>query len=138
MDKAVLVTGSLSPDMVEAGANVIRLLDQSKFIVDAAFWFYLPDSAQWRLVLASPKVATSGPKHAYGQVQSVLAQMPDPRLSLADVAVVDSDDPLVVLLRRLIRTEMEISGIRLTRSTVNGVLIEDAHIYRLLGAADSP
>jgi hypothetical protein len=132
MAEEVVVRNVLSDDMVKAGANIIQQLDRAKFTIDAAFWLHLPDSNQWRLVLASPEVGVHGPKKGYKRVQSALTKMLEPRLSLQDISMMDSIDPLVLLLKNAIRTGPGISGIRFTRNTINGVLIDDAYIYRLV------
>lgn len=129
----VVVKESLSSEMISAGAELIRRLDGTRFIVTASLWLYIPEISAWRFIIASPEVRTQGPKKAYKQVQSVLSKMPEdqPKIPLKDVTVIDSNDPLVSLLRVAIRTGEGISGIRFTRNVINGVLIEDAYIYRI-------
>jgi hypothetical protein len=47
------------------------------------------------------------------------------------VSIAKKDDPLLKLLRIAIKTGPGISNIRFSRNTINGVIIEDAYIYRL-------
>jgi hypothetical protein len=101
--------------------------------VQAAIWFYLTDSGEWRLLIASPFVEKDGPKKAYSFVQGVLAKSSPPLgISLKDISVVSPKHHLISLLRRAIRTGPEISDIRFTRNVINNTLIEDAYIYRML------
>ena len=132
MVEEILVGNSLTSEMIDSGIELIRLLDNNKFGIDAALWLYLPDISQWRLVLAMPKVNSRGPKSAYKKVQSVLNNMPTPKLSLQNIHILDSTDKFIALLKLGIRTGDGISGIRFTSNTINGILIEDAYIYRLL------
>ncbi len=129
----MVVKESLSTEMISAGSELIRRLDEAGFDVSAAFWFYDQESNVWRFIIASPEVRAHGLKTTYKQVQSVVAAMPEqqPRIPLKDISVVDSNDALVSLMRVAIRTGDGISGIRFSRNIVNGVLIEDAYIYRL-------
>ena len=129
-----LVKEALSSEMISAGEALTRRLDDAGFGVTASFWFYLPDANAWRLFVASPEVSTHGAKEAYKQVQSAIWQMAGDqrKISLKDVTVVESRDRLVSLLRRLIKTGPGISGVRLSGNAIDGVLIEDAYVYRLV------
>ncbi len=129
----VLVKDALSNEMISAGAELVSKLDEADFIVNAAFWFYLSEVNAWRLIIGSPEVRTHGPKKAYKSVQAVLSKMSDPiyKIALKDIGLLDSKDPLVRLLKSAIGTSATgISGIRFTHNVIDGVLIEDAHIYR--------
>jgi len=114
----MVVKESLSDEMIFAGAELMRRLDEARFTVSASPWFYTSDANTWRLIIASPEVKISGPKKAYKQIQAVLARVPEdqPKVALKDITVVDSKDPLISLLRAFIRVE-GISGIRFSNST---------------------
>jgi hypothetical protein len=129
----MVVKESLSSQMISAGEELIRRLDETRFIVSASLWLYIPEINAWRFIIASPEVRTQGPRIAYKQIQSVISKMPEeqPRIPLKDVTVLDSNDPFVSLLRVTMRTGDGISGIRFTHNVINGVLIEDAYIYRI-------
>jgi hypothetical protein len=54
------------------------------------------------------------------------------RLGIGDIALVSDNDALVSLLKISMRTPQDVmAGIRFTANVINGVLIEDAYIYRL-------
>jgi hypothetical protein len=59
--------------------------------------------------------------------------MPEDRakVSLKDISVVDSRDPLISLLKATVRTGTSISGIRLSDNVINGITIDEAYIYRV-------
>jgi hypothetical protein len=129
----ILVKESLSEQMISAGSDLIRRLDEAGLKVSGALWFYETDSNDWRLIVVSPDVRAKGVKTVYEEVQSVVRATPDDRsiISLKDISVVDSDDPLVSLLKIAITTDNGISRIRFSRNMINGTLIEDSYIYRL-------
>ena len=129
----MVVKESLSGEMISAGAELTRCLDDAKFLVSASLWYYMSDTNVWRLIIASPKVEVLGIKKAYKQIQSVIFKMPEdkPKISLKDITVIDPKDPLVSLLRVAIKTGDGISGMRFSQNIINGVLIEDTYIYRL-------
>ena len=133
MATEVVVRQNLSEEMISAGAELTRRLDEAQFIVSASLWLYVPETNAWRLVIGSPEVRTRGPRWAYKKVQSMLSKLPEEqtKISLKDVTVLDSKDPLITLLKVAIKTGNGISGIRLTRNVINGTAIEDAYIYRV-------
>jgi hypothetical protein len=133
MATAMVVKESLSSEMISAGAELVGRLDQARFIVSAALWFYLEETNDWRFIIGSPEVRTHGPKKAYKQVQTVVSKMPEgqAKISLKDITVVDSNDPLIVLLRSAITTGNGIANIRFSHNVINGTLIEDSYIYRI-------
>lgn len=128
-----MVETILRQELIEAGAALIRRLDESRLQPDAAFWFYFPDAQAWKLVLAEVKVGTQGPKEVYRQIQRLLLKEPKEfaELSLDAVALTKPDAPLINLLRTAVRTGPGISGIRFSNNVINGTVIEDAYIYRL-------
>jgi hypothetical protein len=133
MATEVVVKHSLSDEMISAGAELTRRLDASRFIVSASLWLYIPETDGWRFVIGSPEVRTRGPRWAYKQVQSVISKMPEAqaKIPLKDITVIDSNDPLITLLRVAIKTGDGISGIRFSQNVINGTPIEDAYIYRI-------
>lgn len=129
-----LVKESLSSEMIAAGAELTRRLDAAaRFVVSASLWLYTAENNTWRFVIGSPEVRSHGPKQAYRQVQSVISRIPveQVRIALKDITVIDSNDPLLSLLRMALKTGDGVSGIRYTHNVINGTLIEDSYIYRI-------
>jgi hypothetical protein len=128
VDKASLVV-----ELIEDGKRLIEALDAAKFDVKAAMWFYLPDTDEWRLIIASPFVDNSGPMKAYEFIQKEMEKLsPALGIKLRNIAVVSPQDRLISLMRLAIGTGPTISGIRFTQNVINNVLIEDAFIYRMM------
>jgi len=129
-----VVKEALSKEMIDAGANLTQLLDENNFIATASLWFFNLDSSAWRFVIASPQVDTKGTKNAYRKVQEILLTLSngDGSIHLKDITLVSTQDPLISLLKIAIRTSKAISGIRFSKNLINGVLIEDAYLYRLI------
>lgn len=131
MAEETLVKEALTDEMIEAGKAIVENLDRRQFLIDAALWFYLTDQNQWRLLLATPEVHAEGPRKAYKRLLHSLRNAAVHGVSLDDVAVLDTQDPLIQLLRVALRTDRSITGQRFSRNTVNGQFIEDAYIYRM-------
>lgn len=89
----IVINQTLSDEMISAGADLTRLLDEAEFPFSASLWFFTPDGT-WRFVIASSEVRTRGPRWAYRQVQSVLSRIPNPhsKIPLKDITILDSDD----------------------------------------------
>jgi hypothetical protein len=69
-----MVTLTLSKELIEAGAVLVRKLDETGVQPNAAFWFYFPDIQQWKMVFAETKLGDEGPRQIYKNIQSILSQ----------------------------------------------------------------
>ena len=97
----IIAKESLTKEMIEAGANVLRHLNKANFNVQAALWIYRLESNSWRLVLALPEVEKDGPLKSYTKIRRILSQIPDtqPRLTLSDIKVSETNHGLITALR---------------------------------------
>lgn len=136
MVEDVLVKEYLSDSMIKAGAELTRILihDEMEWPVAASMWYYFPEENRWKLLFSSSSVGKEGPKHAYKHIQEAIGRLPEdtPKVNLQDISVMDTTHPLISLMKIAIRTGEGISGIRFSKNAINGQLIEDAYIYRLL------
>lgn len=129
----MVVKESLSNELISAGKSLTLLLDEDQFNVSAALWFYMSDINNWRFFVASSEVSSKGVKSAYERIQKIISTMPEeqPKITLKDISLLSPLDPLISLLKIAIRTDDGISGIRFSQNMINGILIDDAYIYRL-------
>ncbi len=129
----MFVKAALVKEDLHDGKRLIEALDKANFKVQAALWFYLADSDEWRLYISSPFVEKEGPRKSYNFIQKILARLAPPSsFSLTDITVLSPSSNLVKLMRVAVRTGPGISGIRFTRNVINNTLIEDAYIYRIV------
>lgn len=126
MAAAVLVDAD-----VEMGRELLRILDETNFPVTAAAWIYFPDIEEWRLVIRTPK-AEKNLQQALLELAVSLDKRGDlrKRLDLARVKLVPPQDKMLAAMGSIVKVE-GISSIRFSRNVINGVLIDDALIYRL-------
>ncbi len=132
MAKEILVAESFSDSMMESGAKLIERLDNIDSDIKSAFWFYISEEKTWKMMIASPLVDSEGPREYYKRIVKVNSDVSEQEnvISLNDIGVTNTSNQTVQLLKIMINTDDAISGIRLSRNTVNGVFIEDTYIYR--------
>lgn len=103
----------------------------SHFRVKSAFWWYFPESDEWRLVIATPLVDEEGPLATYKDIQKILARRPDLNLSLQSISVLSPKDERVRAFNKVLKGEPDLVSLRFTRGVLNGVYVDDAYVYRL-------
>lgn len=119
------------PTEVTVGRRRLTFGGASHFRIKAAFWWYLPESPEWRLAIATPLVDEEGPLATYKDIQKILAWHPDLNLSLQSISVLSPKDERVKAFKKAMRIAPDPVGVRFTRSALNGTYIEDAYVYRL-------
>lgn len=125
-----MVTPTLLEPKLAEGAQLIAELDAAGFPVPTAMWLYFEESEAWRLVLSSPVVDVDGPSEGYLRVQQVLLAHPH-SIRLDETTVVGTNYPVVAALRQSIKSRPGPEGMRVTGNILNGVYIQDAHVYRI-------
>ena len=126
-----LLDALTEPTEFTIGRRRLSFGGSSRFRIKAAFWWYLPESLEWRLVIATPLVDEEGPLATYRDIQKVLTWHPDLNLSLQNISVLSPKDKLVRLFRKAVQIAPDPVGVRFTRSALDGTYIEDAYVYRL-------
>ncbi len=122
---------ALTEQMVSSGANLVKALDDMGAEVSAAFWSYFSEVDDWKLIISMPK--KKGQKEGYESIQKALHNEKYPvDIRIDQVGVVNPKAPIIGLLRTVISTGPGISNIRFSNNVINGTLIEDVHIYRIL------
>jgi hypothetical protein len=126
-----MATTALVSTDVEMGSELLKVLDEAAFPVTAAAWIYFPDVDEWRLVIRTPKAE----KDLQGALRELAAAMDAKgdlrtRLDLSRVKLVPPKDKILAAMSSMVRVD-GISNIRFSRNVINGLVIDDALIYRL-------
>lgn len=118
---------------ISDGKILIKNLEKSGFKVRSAFWLYVSELGEWSLFLASDYVDEYGQKKAYEFIQNELSKASSPiSIYLSSINAVKVNDDMVNLLKVLIKTgPNDLNEMRFTQNVINGVMIEDAFIYRI-------
>lgn len=125
MDKAALVGIDL-----EAGEQLIDLLEAHEFPISAAYWLFTPEWDEWRLVLASPIVDSLGSRNAYRRISDVLRKEPVPGINWLQIVATRTDDRIARYFKSLAVPGHPMRNFRTRKVGVNGQFIEDAFVYR--------
>lgn len=133
MAENAVVKEQLTSAMVDAGAELVRKLDEMGISTTAALWLFELEVNEWRLVFASPEVATRGPREVYEKICQAVEQLKDKASAapFSAIALLDADADLIRVLRVAHKTSSGVSRIRVSKNAVNGHYIDDALIYRV-------
>lgn len=127
MDKKTLVNID-----IEEGKKLLEILDKSSIKITSAFWFYLTEIEEWRLMLATKLIEEVGPQKAYTKLlENTNKHKETIDIPLEAITLISPNDPLNLLLKSAIKTGPKISGVRFSGNVINGVLIKDSYLYRI-------
>jgi len=121
----------LVKDDVEAGMELLRVLDASNFPITGAAWIYFPDIEEWRLVIRSPRAE----QNLQGALLDIAIAMDAAgdlrsRLDLSRMKLVPPSDRMLQAMGSVVHAP-GLSNIRFSKNLINGIYIDDALIYRL-------
>lgn len=108
---------------------MVEELDKRKFPITSAFWYLVADAEEYRLYLVTPELAREGRLKTYERLRKLLADIAT-AVPFERVTIAKPSDDLPKTLAVAIKTGRGLSGIRFSRSTINGVYVPDAYIYR--------
>ncbi|MGS0725829.1 hypothetical protein ACVBKF_06545 [Shewanella sp. 0m-11] len=133
MVKELLVNETLSEAMIKSGAQLVEQMDKEKADVKSAFWFFISEEHVWKLIFVSNKVAEEGPRKYYKRIIDSNNALPKAlsKISISDIGVSTTDNPIAILLSMMITTGNSINGVRFSKTTINGHFIDDVYIYRM-------
>ena len=131
--KETMVEQILTKEMIESGKFLIQIMDKKNMNPEAVLWFYFPDIQEYKLLISMPIEIKLGPKKFYKKMRDIILELPEKnRISLDKITLAKPTSPIISLLKMAIRTGPGISNIRFTNNVINGTVIDDAYIYRLL------
>lgn len=116
--------------MIEAGAELLRRLDEAGVDIPLALWLFLEDQNEWKLYFWSSMVASRGPIELYRLIQKSLDEMGDQASAIpfSSIGVMNSNDRLARAFREEVDTD---DGIfERVRGVVAGHIVEDSLVYR--------
>ncbi|SLM28764.1 conserved hypothetical protein [Desulfamplus magnetovallimortis] len=133
MAQEILVSESLTTDMISVGESLLKKLDQTDAKVSTTFWLFFPEERSWKLFFTSELVKSEGPKKYYKKIVDALKTFKEKEstISLNDIVVADNSDKTALLLSSEFHTDQNFLKKRIYREAINGHFIEGAYIYRM-------
>jgi hypothetical protein len=112
---------------ISDGEALLQKLALARFRVTAALWLFDPATQEWKLVLCSPVLKRLGPIAAYAQLQRALTTLPESNITLSQIALVDSENPLIRAFRAIVTPPARNS--RFVNCTFGQIHVPDAFVY---------
>jgi hypothetical protein len=129
----MMVVFDLTPAMMAAGAQLLTLLQQAKYKVEACAWVYQEEEGRWLLIISSPEVRRRGGRDLYRMLFELRPQIPDGDeiFRLGVVRACSDRDPLGVSLRKLAPRLHGKAARRLHYTVVDNRVLDDVYLYRV-------
>lgn len=137
MAEEILVKELLTSEMILGGENLTILLDNTDLNITASFWFYSVVNMRWKLIFGISQVWEEGPLKSITTIHKLLRDNPIDGVDFSDLRIVQSEHSMIRRLKALAKTGKGLKGIRITQTVVDGELIQDAYVYRLMRSSDN-
>ena len=113
-----------------AARKLLDVLDHWQVQVSTAFWLYVGNRGEWKLVLAMPQANVNQINQTYDVIAKALETNDIRGLSLRQIDLRTSSDETVTAISKAIHVKLHQTPVRLSNSGIGNVVIEDAYIFR--------
>lgn len=123
-----------SPEMIEAGASLIRQLEEQNAQVCAAFWILDDKESHWKLVIISPLVESEGPLKFFKKINNIydIAASDEKIISLHNIQLINTKSHIFKTMLDIKDTVLSNRlNSRLGTNFWDGFYFEDMYIYKL-------
>ena len=108
MDQAILVRSELIRSDLKLLGLVVEALSRAKIPVTLCDWSYVPEAAEWRLIIATPWYDSKGPHEAYSRVIKAFQEAGIyQEVPMLRIFVRSPEEPLVKALEREAKDRQE-------------------------------
>lgn len=117
----------------ELGKKMLKILDRDNTLVFAFLWFYIPETNIWKLLIGSSKLQQLDMRNNYIDFYRKYKENNVAKeIGLENIIIIDKSSPLLQVLKSVVQTSStDVNNMRITSCVFNGVVIEDALIYRM-------
>ncbi len=113
----------------QVARKLLEVLDRWQVQVRTAFWFYLGDQGEWKLVLAIPEADRNVINQTYDVIARALETNYIRGLSLRQIDIRSPSDEIVSSISKAIRLKLSQAPVRLSNTVIVNVFIGDAYIF---------
>ena len=102
-----------------------------KFPAKGALWLFQPESGEWHLMIATPRVDAVGPRKAYEELSDITRRIPADSAQLLRIELISPRQPFYQALRSVFGETASVEGARLGNTQIGGMYINDAYLYEI-------
>ena len=102
-----------------------------KFPAKGALWLFQPESGEWHLMIATPRVDEVGPRKAYEELSDITRRIPADSAQLLRIELISPRQPFYQALRSVFGETASVEGARLGNTQIVGMYINDAYLYEI-------
>ncbi len=113
----------------QAARKLLDVLDHWRVQVRTAFWLYVGDQGEWKLVLAMPQADANEINEAYDVIARALETNYIRGLSLRQIEIRSPSDEIVTTISKAIHVKLPQAPVRLSNTGIGNVFIGDAYIF---------
>jgi len=107
------------------------LRGNKKFPANGALWLFQPESGEWHLLIATPRVDEVGPRKAYEELSDITRRIPADSAQLLRIELISPRQPFYQALRSVFGATASVEGARLGNTQIGGMYISDAYLYEI-------
>jgi hypothetical protein len=125
---------ALVESLVSDSVKLVEELDKQGDNPSNALWYYFSDAEEWRLLIAGSTFDRLLPKNedqAYQKVATGITKAKVDSLTIANVKVVRTDDPVLIATKFLMRTPARgVVRAHFRDNTFNGIFVKEMLVLR--------
>ncbi len=103
----------------------------TKFPAHGALWLFQPESGEWHLLIATPRVDEVGPRKAYRELTDITRRIAANSAQLLRIELISPRQPFYQALRSVFGQTASVEGARLGNTQIGGIYINDAYLYEI-------
>jgi hypothetical protein len=116
---------------IEDGQKVVDALDKAGKEPSVVLWAKLPDYENWRLIIASDRLAQPSQSSAYSEIIDAMDKAGIPIYRQPAIFLRPMDNPMIKALRGTFASAADTYGMRLGGQRFGDKYLEDAFVYRI-------
>jgi len=124
----------LVESLVQDSIKLVAALDQQGDALTNALWYYFSDAEEWRFLVAGSTFDRLLPKEelqAYERVAKAIANSNVDSISIANVKLVRTDDPVLVATRFVVKTAPNgVVRAHFRDNVFNGIFVKEMLVLR--------
>jgi methionine salvage enolase-phosphatase E1 len=125
---------ALVESLIGDSGELVKALDDQGDSPTNVLWYFFSDAAEWRLLLAGPQFDGLLPKdeaQAYQRIADAIGKAGVETLSIADVKLVRTDDPVLAATKFVLRTSPSaVVRAHFHDNIFNGIFVKEMLVLR--------